>query len=443
MIDHVGIKIKKLRKELKLTQSELAGDEMTKSMLSQIENNISRPSMKSLEYLAKRLNKPAAYFLENDEGNAVISNEGLSFSKNIADECQLLNNLLELQQVQQVYQRLVEIREKHPEALKNKTYLDVVFKLGAVCIETKEYNIGEDCLKTAIEGYSENGMYVEAAKGYVELGRKQYEAMNFESCLDICDKAFDVYNKAINKDVSFEIELFHYRILMLTVMGDVETLIKDTKKAIALSEKSDKYYKTDELYRLLSAFNYLKGDYDEYHYNINKASQFASFTDNKICLAGIYFLFSIEAIDKGKYEEALKHLEKYREYHEGTIYLYYMNRAKAYYHMGDFKSAYENIKLVDYPERIKIKLDYLMLWASKVYEGLILNKLGHYEEGICAITEGIEKMSHFELSKHLVWAYKSLSEVYSEHNDFENAFLALKKSDELNEKITKNKNIFY
>ena len=62
MTQKLGDKIKLLRKELNMTQSELAGNEMTKSMLSQIENNSAMPSMKNLQYLAARLGKPVSYF---------------------------------------------------------------------------------------------------------------------------------------------------------------------------------------------------------------------------------------------------------------------------------------------------------------------------------------------------------------------------------------------
>ncbi|MCT4573638.1 helix-turn-helix domain-containing protein, partial [Bacillus thuringiensis] len=51
----LGEKIKTLRKEKKLTQTELVGSELTKSMLSQIENGKATPSMKTLQYIAEKL----------------------------------------------------------------------------------------------------------------------------------------------------------------------------------------------------------------------------------------------------------------------------------------------------------------------------------------------------------------------------------------------------
>lgn len=53
MDSSLGNKIKALRKELKMTQSQLAEPEMTKSMVSQIENGQAMPSMKNLQFIAK------------------------------------------------------------------------------------------------------------------------------------------------------------------------------------------------------------------------------------------------------------------------------------------------------------------------------------------------------------------------------------------------------
>ena len=51
----LGERIRKLRKEKGLTLQALAGAELSKGMLSLIENNKANPSMESLAYIAERL----------------------------------------------------------------------------------------------------------------------------------------------------------------------------------------------------------------------------------------------------------------------------------------------------------------------------------------------------------------------------------------------------
>lgn len=63
----VGTKIRDLRKKVGLTQEQLAGSELTKSYVSQVELGRIRPSKNSLQIMAKRLGKPLGYFLDNDD----------------------------------------------------------------------------------------------------------------------------------------------------------------------------------------------------------------------------------------------------------------------------------------------------------------------------------------------------------------------------------------
>ena len=65
---NLGQKIKNLRVEKMMTQKELAGGEITRNMLSQIENGLAQPSLATVFYLAKKLSVPAGYLLsEGDE----------------------------------------------------------------------------------------------------------------------------------------------------------------------------------------------------------------------------------------------------------------------------------------------------------------------------------------------------------------------------------------
>jgi len=60
----LGVKIKEARLAAGLSQRQLCGQQLTRNMLSQIENGSARPSMKTLGYLAERLGKPISWFLE-------------------------------------------------------------------------------------------------------------------------------------------------------------------------------------------------------------------------------------------------------------------------------------------------------------------------------------------------------------------------------------------
>lgn len=68
----IGERIKSIRQQKMMTQKELCGSVITRNMLSCIENGSANPSIKTLEYIAERLNVPAGILISEDEGNFSI-----------------------------------------------------------------------------------------------------------------------------------------------------------------------------------------------------------------------------------------------------------------------------------------------------------------------------------------------------------------------------------
>ena len=64
---HIGEKIKRLRTAKLMTQSELVGGEITRNMLSRIENGAAQPSMSTVKYIAERLNVSAGFLLADED----------------------------------------------------------------------------------------------------------------------------------------------------------------------------------------------------------------------------------------------------------------------------------------------------------------------------------------------------------------------------------------
>ena len=62
----LGEKIRLARQEAGLSQRQLCGEDITRNMLSLIENGAAAPSMKTLTLLAERLGKPVSYFLDKN-----------------------------------------------------------------------------------------------------------------------------------------------------------------------------------------------------------------------------------------------------------------------------------------------------------------------------------------------------------------------------------------
>ena len=89
----IGKKIKKLRTEKLMTQSELTGGEITRNMLSRIENGAALPSLGTVVYLAGKLGVPAGYLLSEGEEefiyhkSAVMKNVRRAYTDNNFELC--------------------------------------------------------------------------------------------------------------------------------------------------------------------------------------------------------------------------------------------------------------------------------------------------------------------------------------------------------------------
>jgi len=67
----IGERIRELRLSKLMTQTDLAGDQITRNMLSCIENGSANPSLSTITYIAGRLNVPAGFLLA-DEGDEIV-----------------------------------------------------------------------------------------------------------------------------------------------------------------------------------------------------------------------------------------------------------------------------------------------------------------------------------------------------------------------------------
>jgi HTH-type transcriptional regulator, quorum sensing regulator NprR len=65
--EQMGIRIRKARQELRISLSALAGNDFSRSFINQVELGKARPSVRNLQIIAERLNRPIEYFLQDDE----------------------------------------------------------------------------------------------------------------------------------------------------------------------------------------------------------------------------------------------------------------------------------------------------------------------------------------------------------------------------------------
>ncbi len=433
----LGEKIKELRKELKLTQTELAGSEITKSMLSQIENNQATPSMKSLQYLSNRLSKPISYFIDD------IFLQGSASFEEIYNKLKSITKLINERNQSEALIQLEALLKTAPLDYSSKLYADILSKYGECLVDLKEYAKGEETIQKAIDVYTGKYLYVDAAKSMLLLLGKYWSSFDYIGCMNLVYKALETYNCSISKDHAFEIEILYMQSIFYAGVNDVDGTISAIKRALDISKETEIYYKTDELYKNLGAINLFMDKHEDFEHYMEKARQYSVFIENNAILASIEGVWAMFYNKINNPNKALEKTAVCKQLMKKAYPVIYAQEVIAFYKMNKYSDALNAAAQVIYPrDYVPFKFDYLAILNTKIYEGLTLNKLGRINEGLAVMKEGIEIMETLGDSKILAFAYKSLSEIYSEQGDYENAFSFLKKSTTM-EELTKSKKIYF
>ena len=115
----LGEKLRQARLEAGLSQRALCGEEITRNMLSRIENGAAQPSMRTLQYLAAQLGKPLSFFL--DEQSVVSSNQQIM---------ETARQHYDLGKFDQAMAALEDYAEPDPVYDREKALLNALVRLG-------------------------------------------------------------------------------------------------------------------------------------------------------------------------------------------------------------------------------------------------------------------------------------------------------------------------
>ena len=376
----LGEKIKALRKEKKLTQTELVGSELTKSMLSQIENGKATPSMKTLQYIAEKLGCETSFLLEEDDDEIVELIQKMErLIKNKCDE---------------VYETLLPIVQKELPSTLNTARLYKQFITVAAVMN--DYNI-EYYVETAVSIFEKYTLYRESTETKLLFYYMLFKQKKYKECLQMIATIRDEYKaKNLEMDLITHIQLYLKEAIILLAYGNYEKCEKVILDALAFSKKHQVYYKTDEFYRILSYQKIITTDKEQYLYYIKKSEQFAIFTEDTLSAANIDILkaYYYNTVTN-EYTIALEHLEQFREkLKDVPIFqddgLYYLEKGKALYGLKQYEEALKTLQRAIIPDYINHPLDHARLTTAGAYRALCYVKLNDKKRALEEVTEAYE-----------------------------------------------------
>lgn len=364
----IGDKVKQLRKAKGLTQTDLAGGHMTKSMLSQIENGRALPSMNTLQFLAGRLGTDAGYFLEGDseaELTPLVREIELQFKEKkhkeiIARLQPLIGNALPMT-IDAA--RLLEF------------YVSSCYYTG-----TKG---GEAELERAALIYERFGLYVERAKVQYIAYALMFAESRYAEGLELIRRVRKEYmSNKVGNDFIFEIDLHYAECVTLSALGDYAGCREAVLAALRVSREEGVYYLTDHLYRVLCLVALMSEDLKQAEAYLDKAKLFAQFTEAAESLELVHLAGIRLAVAKQNYSEVLALAEQYPAKDSQFMPVVNLMIGVALYHLERDEEALAALSKVTLPDQVYHPLDRANLFTTYAYKAKIYIRQGQREEAL-------------------------------------------------------------
>ncbi len=392
-MDSLGTRIRKLRKEQKLTLEALAGERLTKGMLSQIENDKAKPSMESLDYIAERLGVKASELLEEVTSSSI---------RPLLEQVEILFAEVKRGDADH-HQKIVDLIKPSVENLPLSyeagrllyIYADAQYEAGITTWESplqqartifKEINLLSHWFKTFVLEISILAAKRQYTSAYARILQAKEIIEQEDYQLDSRDALLMTY----------------YTSIFQLAIGEHEEGKKLIQETITNAHKNQLFYQIDNMYRIGAYCAMIDHDFEQTDHMFMKLAQYQAFAERVEVDA---FIFVLKAHYYNSYihnyEQALIEIERFNELrqHEYIDKLdpnfYYAEKGKSLYLLGRYdeaKAAFEQYKNI--PIYISHPYDILSLNECFSYKALCYAHFGElttaYDIAKMAYTDSLD-----------------------------------------------------
>lgn len=268
----IGETIKTLRKQQKMTQSDLAGDRLTKGMLSLIENDKAKPSIDSLQYIAKRLAVPMSDLIGEMDREKL--RETLKQITRIWDE--------QNRQLQPDYSEAFTLFEPILRDLKQRSYEEL--RLEQLYLEMRGFadkKMDLAAYEAILKKYEQMALHDNVMNGYISLMIYAYLVESHTLGVQYSDDAaayFEQYETLLS--VEKQLQFYYYRMIALAMTKD-RPWKQCAEKALTLSREKNMYYLIDAFYRFLFMQEIIEYNEPQARRYLKKLTLFFQMTDDE------------------------------------------------------------------------------------------------------------------------------------------------------------------
>ncbi|MFS0876157.1 helix-turn-helix domain-containing protein [Solibacillus isronensis] len=411
----LGERIKKLRKQKKLTQTELVGERLTKGMLSLIENGKAQPSMESLRFIAKRLNVDVDYLL--DDGTLTMLRNLYTTIEEDVERRKLIRDPKELQSltikiIEKIEPYLSEIQGTNYEQIRLR---EVYFLMNRTINKAKSL----DEYWKFIDQYEEIHAYSRMLRCYFYLCQAAIDQRNYNETLAILkqgEKRIEPYE--LMMDPMVILDLYYNLTISYSAADDTKMSEHYLQKALNMAKKKQIFYRMDRFYHLLFIQSIAKEDINKSKEYIEKLMLLSEFADDpSISVRYLYSKLHYMNIVEKKYAQIVPEIELYKSKLQDYLFLF-----KNPIFIGE--EMYAEFKLQNYSKALQIGTaltipDYLHhpIDLAKYYQFFAVRALASYYEkdevaakrDIIFAKNGVEDFPETIYKKFI---YKAFNEIF-------------------------------
>lgn len=411
----LGERIKKLRKQKKLTQTELVGERLTKGMLSLIENGKAQPSMESLRFIAKQLNVDVDYLV--DDGTLPMLRNLYTTIEEDVERRKLLRDPEELQSltikiIEKIEPYLPEIQGTNYEQIRLR---EVYFLMNRTINKAKSL----DEYWKFIDQYEEIHAYSRMLRCYFYLCQAAIEQRNYSETLAILkqgEKRIEPYE--LMMDPMVILDLYYNLTLSYSAADNIRMSDHYLQKALDLAKKKQIFYRMDRFYHLLFIQSIANEDINKSKEYIEKLMLLSEFADDPaISVRYLYSKLHYMNIVEKNYAQIVPEIAYYQAKLQDYLFLF-----KNPIFIGE--EMYAEFKLQNYSKALQIGAaltipDYLHhpIDLAKYYQFFAVKALASYYEkdevaakrDIIFAKNGVEDFPETIYKKFI---YKAFNEIF-------------------------------
>jgi transcriptional regulator with XRE-family HTH domain len=411
-VDSIGLRIRHLRKQQKLTLEALAGSKLTKGMLSLIENGKAQPSMESLSYIAEQLGVESSELMED-----VSPTE----KRNVLEKVEKLFKAVfseSMDEPKQIIELIQPIADKLTLSYESARLLEMYSKCG--------YHLKRDdwelYYNRAMEMYEQLHLYNQWASLALFKGTIVFNEHRYEDALAIVLEEHDRFDSpTIKLDAMTTLDYMYIESIMYSAVGNNEQARIKVNEALNFSNEKLIFYRMDDLYRFACFQAMMDGNEEDREYYLHKVRQYGEFAENKISIATAELLeahfynsfthnHQKAMTSAERFLELIKDIESEKQNHEINEH-YLLEKGKALFGLGSVKEALALFEVYQVPTCLHHPYDLSMSYEVHSYRALCYADLGDLKKAIQEAQTGVDLISKMTDTPYKKFVYQTLENI--------------------------------